>query len=338
MTDRQEDHPAAVAEAAPKGFSPLAMGFRRFRANRAAVASVGLLVVIVAACFSASVAEDHARSVSRQEELRVQRPHPWPPSLNHPFGTDTNGRDLLLRTLQGGAISLTVGLVSAAISVLIGTFYGAISGQAGGAVDRWMMRVVDILYGLPYILLVILILVYAERSLLVLFIAIGCVTWLTMARIIRGQVLRLREEEFIVAARALGARPSAVLVRHMVPNLMGPIIVCATLTVPVAILQESFLSLHLGAAGQLGHPGQRGGGRPEPDGQLLVAAGFSVRVPGGHAAVPELHRRRPPRRLRPETDLRQSLRAEADRYRLGLQGQQWYIPVIPLAFCGPCVV
>ena len=252
MTDRQEDHPAAVAEAAPKGFSPLAMGFRRFRANRAAVASVGLLVVIVAACFSASVAEDHARSVSRQEELRVQRPHPWPPSLNHPFGTDTNGRDLLLRTLQGGAISLTVGLVSAAISVLIGTFYGAISGQAGGAVDRWMMRVVDILYGLPYILLVILILVYAERSLLVLFIAIGCVTWLTMARIIRGQVLRLREEEFIVAARALGARPSAVLVRHMVPNLMGPIIVCATLTVPVAILQESFLSfLGLGISAPL---------------------------------------------------------------------------------------
>ena len=255
MTESEPDNIAASAPLAPKGHSPLAMGMRRFRANRAAVVSVVVLAIMVMACFfvgAASQIKGTTWSVGKAEQERVGTSHPWPPSAGHPFGTDTNGRDLFMRTLQGGMISLTVGLASAAISVVIGSFYGAISGQAGGAIDRWMMRVVDILYGLPYILLVILILVYAERSLLVLFIAIGCVMWLTMARIIRGQVLRLREEEFIVAARALGARPRAILIRHMVPNLLGPIIVCATLTVPIAILQESFLSfLGLGISAPL---------------------------------------------------------------------------------------
>ncbi len=245
MTDRR-DSISAAGDPGPKGLSPFALGMRRFRANTAAVVGVVVLVVMVISCLTVLVVgritKDASWTVSKEEEQRVGVGHPWPPSSAHPFGTDTSGRDLLLRTLQGGAISLAVGLVSAAISVVIGTFYGASSGQAGGAVDRWMMRLVDIMYGLPYILLVILILVYAERSLLVLFIAIGCVTWLTMARIIRGQVLRLRQEEFIVAARALGAPPWAILIRHMVPNLLGPIIVCATLTVPIAILQESFLS------------------------------------------------------------------------------------------------
>jgi len=255
MTDRSGGKRDCLQDAGPKGLSPLALGMRRFRANKAAAVSMAVLLLMAVSCFTVFVVghvKETTWTVSREEEQRVGMSHPWPPSGGHPFGTDTSGRDLLLRTLQGGAISLAVGLVSAAISVLIGTFYGAISGQAGGAIDRWMMRVVDILYGLPYILLVILILVYAERSLLVLFIAIGCVTWLTMARIIRGQVLRLREEEFIVAARALGAGPTQILIRHMVPNLVGPIIVCATLTVPIAILQESFLSfLGLGISAPL---------------------------------------------------------------------------------------
>jgi oligopeptide transport system permease protein len=235
-----------------RGHSPLAMGAKRFLGNRAAVGSLILLALMSAACFVTSGVIQYVESgagpggsmvfVSKDEEQSVGRSHPWPPSWRHPFGTDTNGRDLLLRTLQGGTISLVVGLAAAAISIFIGTFYGAISGQAGGSVDRWMMRIVDTLYGLPYILLVILLLVYAQQKFWVLFIAIGLVTWLTMARIVRGQVLRLREEEYVLAARALGAGPIRILVHHMLPNLLGPIIVCGTLTVPVAILQESFLS------------------------------------------------------------------------------------------------
>ncbi|MBN2581509.1 MAG: ABC transporter permease [Planctomycetes bacterium] len=254
MTEPQLDQ---LIEAPPAvvGRSPFVLGMRRFKANKAAMVSAVLVVAMMGACFGGYAygrAGEKTWTVGEQEDLAVGQPHPWPPSPAHPFGTDTNGRDLLMRTLEGGAISLGVGLVSAAISVIIGTFYGAIAGQAGGAVDRWMMRLVDTLYGLPYILLVILILVYAQQSLAVLFVAIGCVMWLTMARIIRGQVLRLRQEEFIVAARALGAGPVSILLRHMVPNLLGPIAVCATLTVPVAILQESFLSfLGLGISAPL---------------------------------------------------------------------------------------
>ena len=238
--DRRTDQIAAPV--APVGHSPLTLGLRRFRANRAAVVGLGVLIVISLACSIVNVTTDPGEPVGKAEDAAVGRNHPWPPSWRHPFGTDTNGRDLLLRTLQGGAVSLAVGLSAAAISVLIGTFYGAVSGQAGGAVDRWMMRVVDTLYGLPYILLVILLLVYAKQQFWVLIVAIGAVTWLTMARIVRGEVLRLREQEYVQAARALGAGPLRILLRHMLPNLAGPIIVCATLTVPVAILQESFLS------------------------------------------------------------------------------------------------
>ena len=241
MTEAAQDATLAP-DGPPVGRSPLALGLRRFRANRAAGAGGVILVLISLACFMTSATTGTASPVGKEEDKAVAMPHPWPPSWQHPFGTDTLGRDLLLRTLQGGTISLVVGLSAAAISVLIGTFYGAISGQAGGAVDRWMMRGVDTLYGLPYILLVILLLVYADQQFWVLIVAIGSVTWLTMARIVRGEVLRLRETEYLQAARALGAGPLRILSHHILPNLAGPIIVCATLTVPVAILQESFLS------------------------------------------------------------------------------------------------
>ncbi len=240
-----EHEPTILSRGEPRSGSaqsPLRLALRRFRANRAAVAGLLILIVITAGCLVGGGTKRAASPVSKEEEQRVGQSHPWPPSWRHPFGTDTNGRDLLFRTLQGGAVSLLVGFIAAAISVMIGTLYGAVSGQAGGGVDRWMMRLVDTLYGLPYILLVILILVYAERQFWVLFVAIGCVTWLTMARIVRGEVLRLREQEYVSAARALGARPFRVLWRHILPNLVGPVVVCATLTVPVAILQETFLS------------------------------------------------------------------------------------------------
>ena len=164
------------------------------------------------------------------------------PSLAHAFGTDELGRDLLARVLYGGRISLMVGLVGTLVSLIIGVSWGAIAGYVGGRIDDLMMRVVDVLYALPYIFLVILLLVFFSKSLLMLFVALGLVQWLTMARIVRGQVLSLKHQTFVEAARALGASDRAIIFRHIVPNTLGPVIVYTTLTVPAVILQEAFLS------------------------------------------------------------------------------------------------
>ena len=170
------------------------------------------------------------------------------------FGTDGLGRSLLGRCLVGGAISLAIGVAAATISVVLGVTVGLVAGYRGGWVDSLLMRVVDILYGLPYILLIILFKIALEHpftqlfgsnrvaNLIVLFLAIGLVSWLTMARVIRGQVLSLRSQPFIEACRASGLTEWRIFTRHLLPNLIGPIVVYATLTVPVAILQESFLS------------------------------------------------------------------------------------------------
>ncbi len=164
------------------------------------------------------------------------------PSWSHPFGTDLLGRDMLARTIHGGRISLLVGLVGTFVSILIGVSYGAISAYLGGKVDEFMMRVVDVLYSLPYIFLVILLLVFFSTSLLMLFVALGAVQWLTMARIVRGQVLSLKNQTFVEAARALGADDGRIVFGHIVPNTLGPVIVYSTLTIPAIILQEAFLS------------------------------------------------------------------------------------------------
>jgi len=171
------------------------------------------------------------------------------------FGTDRLGRDFFIRCLAGGSISLAIGLAAAAIAVIIGTLYGGISGYLGGRCDAVMMRIVDILYGLPYILLVVLFAVAIDGvmtnlgkratpaiNVATLLVAIGSVSWLTMARVIRGQVLSLKERPFMEACRAIGVPLHLQFRRHLLPNLIGPIVVYATLTVPLAILQESFLS------------------------------------------------------------------------------------------------
>ena len=167
---------------------------------------------------------------------------PAPPSHAHWLGTDPLGRDLLSRLLYGGGISLMVGLCATAVSMIIGVIYGAIAGFAGGKLDMVMMRIVDILYALPFAIFVILLMVFFGQNIILLFVAIGAVEWLTMARIVRGQVMAVKRQEFVEAAHALGLKQGRIIFRHIVPNLLGPIIVYATLTVPEVILLESFLS------------------------------------------------------------------------------------------------
>jgi oligopeptide transport system permease protein len=168
-------------------------------------------------------------------------------SWMHPMGTDNAGRDQLARVLQGGQISLFVGIIATLVSLLIGISYGAISGYLGARVDNVMMRIVDVLYSLPYVIVVIVLLSMfrsqtARGQLILLFIALGSVSWLTMARIVRGQVLSLKNQEFVLAARATGVSTSRIIFRHVVPNTLGPVIVYATLTIPQVMLTEAFLS------------------------------------------------------------------------------------------------
>lgn len=165
----------------------------------------------------------------------------------HPMGTDNAGRDQLARVLQGGQISLFVGIISTLVSLLIGVTYGAIAGYVGGRLDNVMMRIVDVLYSLPYVIVVIVLLsMFRSQTprgqLILLFIALGSISWLTMARIVRGQVLSLKNQEFVLAARATGVSATRIIFRHLVPNTLGPVIVYATLTVPQIMLAEAFLS------------------------------------------------------------------------------------------------
>jgi len=221
--------------------------WRRFLRHRLAVGSGGVLMLMLLTCFL-TLPFTSARFDRQDLANNLSGP-----SARHLLGTDELGRDMLVRVLYGGAISITFGLLAASVSVVIGVTYGAISAYAGGRVDGVMMRLVDILYSLPYILLVMLFALslgpYFQRVLSapwatfwVLLLAIGGVSWLTMARVVRGQVLSLKAQPFVEAARALGVPAWAIVVRHLLPNLVGPVVVYATLTVPQAILQESFLS------------------------------------------------------------------------------------------------
>lgn len=235
--------------------TPWQLARRRFWKNRLAVLGGVVLVGLVALCFlGLPYALGASDSGVRRYEDQYKLAHVLEaPGGGFALGTDRLGRDLLARFLLGGAISLAIGLASAGISVLIGTSVGLLAGYAGGRTDAVLMRIVDVLYGLPYILLVILLRVALVpllarwtgatwANVLVLLAGIGAVSWLTMARVVRGQVLSLRDQPFVEAARALGYGNRRILLRHLLPNLVGPIVVYATLTVPQAILAESFLS------------------------------------------------------------------------------------------------
>ena len=165
-----------------------------------------------------------------------------PPSYQHLLGTDIFGRDMLTRIMYGGRVSLLVGFIATSVALVIGVSWGALAGYAGGKLDAFMMRLVDILYALPFMIFIILLIVVFGKNLLLLYFAIGAVEWLTMARIVRGQVMTLKKQEFIEAAHSMGLPKQLIIVRHIVPNAIGPIIVYATLTVPNVMLLEAFLS------------------------------------------------------------------------------------------------
>jgi oligopeptide transport system permease protein len=227
-----------------KGRSLWQDAWRRLRTNKAAIISLAMLILIAIAC--------------------VLGPHLLPWGLDdvdyssfttaptfaamadgtpaHYFGTEANGRDLLVRTLYGGQISLMVGVVGTLVSLIIGVTYGATSGFLGGRVDSMMMRLVDVLYSLPFMFFVILLMVFFGRNIILIFVAIGAVNWLDMARIVRGQTLSIKRKEYIEAAHACGVSNWGIIRKHVIPNTLGPVIVYMTLTVPQVILLESFLS------------------------------------------------------------------------------------------------
>ena len=230
------DHETDALQGKPRSLMRDAM--RRFRSNKAAMASLAVLVFIVLAALIGPWLIPFDYETPDWAAFRA------PPSFEtgHYFGTDQNGRDLLARTLYGTRVSLLVALIATSVSVVVGILYGATAGFLGGRIDAAMMRFVDVMYALPYILFVILLMVIFGRNVYLLFAAIGLLEWLTMARIVRGQTLSLKEREFVEAARASGVSSFAIIRRHIVPNLVGPVVIFATLTIPEIIATESFLS------------------------------------------------------------------------------------------------
>ena len=225
-----------AAEPVEAGTSLWQDAWHRLQKNRAAVASFVLLVGMTLACLVGPWL------TGQSYEAQNLALGATSPSAKHWLGTDSLGRDQLTRLLYGGRVSLMVGLAATAVSLTIGVLYGAISGYLGGKADAVMMRLVDILYSLPFTIFVILLTVFFGRNIILLFVAIGAVEWLTMARIVRGQVASLKRMEFVEAAHALGLRKRRIILRHMIPNVLGPVIVYTTLTVPAVMLLEAFLS------------------------------------------------------------------------------------------------
>jgi oligopeptide transport system permease protein len=228
----------ATVVAEVRGRSLWADAWRKLKHNRAAMVGAWIIgamaaVVIVGPWFGRYAYDftDFANATAGPS---------W--ETRHLFGTDTLGRDLFVRTLYGGRISLLIGVVATAVSLAIGVSYGAIAGYFGGRLDALMMRIVDILYALPFMFFVILLMVFFGRNILLIFVAIGAINWLDMARIVRGQTLSLKHREFVEAAEAQGVSSAAIIRRHIVPNLLGVVAVYVTLTIPQVILVESFLS------------------------------------------------------------------------------------------------
>ena len=229
-----------AAPQTPEGASLWRDAWRRLSRNRMALFSFVVFTLITLACFGTygylwatggmdATGGDLAKNFQ-------------PPGSAHWFGTDDHGRDVFIRVLVGGCISLAVGFLATAVSLVIGVTYGSVAGYLGGRTDAFLMRIVDILYALPFVIFVILLMVMFGRNFILMFIAIGAVEWLTMARIVRAQVMALKNTEFVEAARALGYSDMRIIFVHLLPNMLGPIIVYASLTVPAVMLLEAVLS------------------------------------------------------------------------------------------------
>jgi oligopeptide transport system permease protein len=227
----------SLEQAALKGRSLWDDARRRLLRNRGAVAGMIVLGLLVLAALVGPALTPYAYD-------QVNKTDVWfaPLQHGHLFGTDALGRDLLARLLMGLRVSLAIGLVATFVSLVIGVAWGAVAGFVGGRLDEVMMRFVDVLYSLPFIFFVILLMVTFGSNIVLIFVAIGAVEWLTMSRIVRGQTLTLKHKEFVEAARAAGLRQGGIIARHIVPNLLGPVVVYVTLTIPAVILAESFLS------------------------------------------------------------------------------------------------
>src|SRR5436190_12903391 len=249
-----------------KGASLWRDAWKRLRRNKLAMFGIGVLaLMIVAVVVGPAILKWATGNTFDNIPADGNLVKSFAPSLMHPMGTDDAGRDIFARVLQGGRISLMVGVISTMVSLIIGVSYGATAGYLGGRIDNLMMRIVDILYSIPYILIVIVLLaVFGGPStpewiqwlsaklggagnqglsqIFLLFFALGMVSWLTMARVVRGQILSLKNQEFIMAAKATGVSTFGIIFRHLVPNTLGPVIVYATLTVPSVMLTEAFLS------------------------------------------------------------------------------------------------
>ena len=252
--------------------------WHRLLKNRAALASLIILFLMVALVIIGPMVSDWDHEIPDWDNYST------PPSLEtgHLFGTDALGRDLFVRTMIGGRISLLVGIVATLVSLLIGISYGAIAGYFGGRIDNLMMRFVDGIYAMPFMFFVIVLMVIFGRNIFLIFVAIGAVNWLDMARIVRGQTLSLKNKPFVEAARACGATELQIIRRHIVPNLLGVVIVYVTLTIPQVILIESFLSF-LGLGVQ--EPLTSWGALVNEGAQELETAPWSLLFPAGFLAA-----------------------------------------------------
>lgn len=229
--------PAVIAgEPIEKGNSLWHDAWLRLRKNKLAVFGMWTLVIVAVACLIGPLISPYG-----YEEQDLNNTFAAP-SGKHWLGTDQLGRDLLVRLLYGGRVSLGVGLCATFVALTIGVAYGAVAGFFGGKLDAVMMRAVDIMYSLPFTIFVILLMVFFGRNIVLLFVAIGAVEWLTMARIVRSQVMAVKKMEFVEAARSLGFSHGRIIFRHILPNILGPIIVYTTLTIPAVMLLEAFLS------------------------------------------------------------------------------------------------
>ncbi|MDC0474780.1 ABC transporter permease subunit [Hyphomicrobiales bacterium] len=238
MMNKQENIKAIEVSKTLKGRSLWVDARRRLFLNKAAVISLFTLIIIsIVSIFGPFFLQ---YNFSDTDWGSIYQPPSF--ETGHYLGTDGNGRDLLVRILHGGRLSLSIGLIATFVSVFIGVLYGTIAGFFGGKLDIFMMRIVEILYAMPYLIFVIILMVVFGRNIYFLFIAIGAVEWLTMARIVRGQTISLKEKEFIETSKALGQSNTLIIVKHIIPNLAGPIIVYITLMVPSVIILESFLS------------------------------------------------------------------------------------------------